>query len=145
MFTTILVKKIDSHLSPPAPHQAFTSACQLDKARAQHSCLNIPVVVIPCTISNNVPGSDFSLGADTAINEITDVSKASCLPAWFNACWCDYCLLALVCLSAYPPVCLLFACQLACSACSSSVYLHVCLLVYCLTNCLLACASGPMD
>ena len=31
-------------------------------------------MVLPCTISNNVPGSDFSLGADTALNEITDVS-----------------------------------------------------------------------
>lgn len=34
----------------------------------------IPMVVVPSTISNNVPGSDFSVGADTALNEITDVS-----------------------------------------------------------------------
>ncbi|KAG9340267.1 hypothetical protein JZ751_021710 [Albula glossodonta] len=33
--------------------------------------LCIPLVVIPATVSNNVPGSDFSIGADTALNTIT--------------------------------------------------------------------------
>ena len=33
----------------------------------------IPMVVLPATISNNVPGSEFSLGADTALNEITEI------------------------------------------------------------------------
>ena len=33
------------------------------------------MTVIPATISNNVPGTDFSLGADTALNEIADVSS----------------------------------------------------------------------
>ena len=28
------------------------------------------MTVIPCTISNNVPGTSFSLGSDTALNEI---------------------------------------------------------------------------
>jgi len=31
------------------------------------------MAVIPSTISNNVPGTDFTLGADTALNEITNV------------------------------------------------------------------------
>jgi len=35
----------------------------------------IPMIVIPATISNNVPGTDFSLGADTSVNEIADVSQ----------------------------------------------------------------------
>jgi hypothetical protein len=30
--------------------------------------------MIPATISNNVPGTEFSLGCDTALNEITEVS-----------------------------------------------------------------------
>lgn len=34
---------------------------------------NIPLVVIPSTISNNVPGTEFSLGADTGLNEITEI------------------------------------------------------------------------
>ena len=39
----------------------------------------IPIMVLLCIISNNVPGSDFSLGADTALNEITDVSYSNIL------------------------------------------------------------------
>ena len=30
------------------------------------------MVVLPATISNNVPGTDFSIGADTALNAITE-------------------------------------------------------------------------
>lgn len=30
----------------------------------------LPLIIIPATISNNVPGSEFSLGCDTALNEI---------------------------------------------------------------------------
>lgn len=29
----------------------------------------IPIVVVPVTYSNNVPGTEFSLGADTALNQ----------------------------------------------------------------------------
>lgn len=32
------------------------------------------MLIIPATISNNVPGTDLSLGADTALNVITEVS-----------------------------------------------------------------------
>jgi hypothetical protein len=28
---------------------------------------------MPATISNNVPGTDFSLGCDTALNEISEI------------------------------------------------------------------------
>ncbi|RUS87391.1 hypothetical protein EGW08_004845 [Elysia chlorotica] len=52
---------------------AYHSALQLAEGREKHPALSIPIVVIPCTISNNIPGSDFSLGADTALNEITDI------------------------------------------------------------------------
>ncbi|KAH9495476.1 hypothetical protein Btru_012938 [Bulinus truncatus] len=53
--------------------EAYHSAYQLAEAREMFPSLCIPIVVIPCTISNNIPGSDFSLGADTALNEITDI------------------------------------------------------------------------
>lgn len=43
------------------------------EARGKYHELRIPMCVIPATISNNVPGTDFSLGADTALNEITEV------------------------------------------------------------------------
>ena len=38
--------------------------------------LCIPIVVVPATVSNNVPGSDFSIGADTSLNAITHVRVA---------------------------------------------------------------------
>lgn len=53
--------------------EAFHSACQLAGEREKFPSLRVPIVIIPCTISNNCPGSDFSLGSDTAINEITDI------------------------------------------------------------------------
>ncbi|KAL4218413.1 hypothetical protein ACF0H5_023149 [Mactra antiquata] len=53
--------------------EAYHSALQLAEAREEFEAFCIPIIVIPCTISNNVPGSDFSLGADTALNEITDI------------------------------------------------------------------------
>ena len=53
--------------------EAFHSALQMAKARKDFKELNIPVCVIPATISNNVPGTEFSLGADTAVNEITEI------------------------------------------------------------------------
>mgnify|MGYP001345790000 CR=1 FL=1 len=34
-------------------------------------------MVLPATISNNVPGTDFSIGADTALNEITEICDRS--------------------------------------------------------------------
>lgn len=43
------------------------------EARGKYGEFCIPMTVIPATISNNVPGTDFSLGADTALNEIADV------------------------------------------------------------------------
>jgi len=33
---------------------------------------NIPIVCLPATINNNLPGSEFSIGADTALNNIVD-------------------------------------------------------------------------
>ena len=47
---------------------------ELCEARSQYKEFCIPMCVLPATISNNVPGTDFSLGADTALNEIVDVS-----------------------------------------------------------------------
>uniref|UniRef100_A0A671MI14 Phosphofructokinase domain-containing protein n=1 Tax=Sinocyclocheilus anshuiensis TaxID=1608454 RepID=A0A671MI14_9TELE len=41
---------------------------QLVEARGRYDELCIAMCVVPATISNNVPGTDFSLGADTAVN-----------------------------------------------------------------------------
>ncbi|NWU73525.1 PFKAM protein, partial [Pterocles burchelli] len=44
---------------------------ELMEGRAKYEELCIPLCIIPATVSNNVPGSDFSIGADTALNTIT--------------------------------------------------------------------------
>ena len=44
------------------------------EARNQYPAFKIPMICIPATISNNVPGTEFSIGADTALNEIVKVS-----------------------------------------------------------------------
>lgn len=49
---------------------------ELVQAREKYEEMCIPMVVIPATVSNNVPGSDFSIGADTALNTITSVSAS---------------------------------------------------------------------
>lgn len=43
------------------------------EARNKHPEFQIPLICIPATISNNVPGTEFSIGADTALNEIVKV------------------------------------------------------------------------
>ncbi|VIO87926.1 Uncharacterized protein BM_BM8557 [Brugia malayi] len=53
--------------------EAYHSCLMLSHARSQYSSLRIPLCVIPCTISNNVPGTSISLGSDTAVNEICAV------------------------------------------------------------------------
>lgn len=45
------------------------------QAREKYEELCIPIVVVPATVSNNIPGSDFSVGADTALNTITTVNS----------------------------------------------------------------------
>ncbi|KAK1901388.1 ATP-dependent 6-phosphofructokinase muscle type [Dissostichus eleginoides] len=51
--------------------EAFAGGLQMVQAREKFEELCIPIVVVPATVSNNVPGSDFSIGADTALNTIT--------------------------------------------------------------------------
>lgn len=53
--------------------EAYHALQQMCEARSKYPEFCIPMVVIPATISNNVPGSDFSLGCDTALNEITEI------------------------------------------------------------------------
>ncbi|XP_077868778.1 ATP-dependent 6-phosphofructokinase, muscle type-like [Saccoglossus kowalevskii] len=53
--------------------EAFRSVDILADNRAKYKEFCIPMVILPCTVSNNVPGSDFSLGCDTALNAITSI------------------------------------------------------------------------
>uniref|UniRef100_A0A671YGR1 6-phosphofructokinase type A n=1 Tax=Sparus aurata TaxID=8175 RepID=A0A671YGR1_SPAAU len=51
--------------------EAYVGGLEMVQAREKYEEMCIPIVVIPATVSNNVPGSDFSIGADTALNTIT--------------------------------------------------------------------------
>lgn len=59
------------------PLQAFESLLQLYEARATYEEFCIPMCMLPATISNNVPGTDLSIGADTALNAIVEVRQSN--------------------------------------------------------------------
>ena len=50
---------------------AFRIVIQLIESRNKFNELKIPICIIPATIDNNIPGTDFSLGTDSALNKIT--------------------------------------------------------------------------
>ncbi|KAI8092642.1 6-phosphofructokinase [Halteromyces radiatus] len=56
--------------------EAFSCLKNLENARARYPSLCIPMCVIPATVSNNVPGTDYSLGTDTALNAIVNSCDA---------------------------------------------------------------------
>lgn len=62
------------YASSPVLLQGYVGGLELVQAREKYEEMCIPMVVIPATVSNNVPGSDFSIGTDTALNTITSVS-----------------------------------------------------------------------
>ena len=45
--------------------EAYQSCLALAEHRAKYPVFCMPIAVLPATISNNVPGTEFSLGADT--------------------------------------------------------------------------------
>ncbi|XP_011691163.1 PREDICTED: ATP-dependent 6-phosphofructokinase isoform X4 [Wasmannia auropunctata] len=53
--------------------EGYQTCLTFFKARDKYEEFRIPIAMIPATISNNVPGTEFSLGCDTASNEITEI------------------------------------------------------------------------
>lgn len=53
--------------------EAYHACGQIADQRSNYPEFCIPMAVIPSTISNNVPGTEFSLGCDTGLNEITEI------------------------------------------------------------------------
>ncbi|XP_072764240.1 ATP-dependent 6-phosphofructokinase isoform X3 [Anoplolepis gracilipes] len=53
--------------------EGYQTCLTFFKARDKYEEFRIPIAMIPATISNNVPGTEFSLGCDTALNEITEI------------------------------------------------------------------------
>lgn len=56
--------------------EAFTSVSELRKARAHYSAFKIPMVTLPATVSNNVPGTEYSIGSDTCLNALIQYCDA---------------------------------------------------------------------
>lgn len=50
----------------------YQAAYKLYSARPNYPALNIPIVCLPATIDNDLPGSELSIGADTALNNIVE-------------------------------------------------------------------------
>jgi len=50
----------------------YEAVFALTKERDNFPAFNIPMVCLPASISNNLPGTEFSIGADTALNNIVD-------------------------------------------------------------------------
>ena len=51
---------------------AYEAAFNMLTNRPNFPSFNIPMVCLPASINNNLPGSEFSIGADTALNSIVD-------------------------------------------------------------------------
>ncbi|KAI5787266.1 phosphofructokinase-domain-containing protein [Geopyxis carbonaria] len=56
--------------------EAYHALTELYEARKSYPSFRIPMVCLPATISNNVPGTEFSLGSDTCLNSLIDYCDA---------------------------------------------------------------------
>jgi 6-phosphofructokinase 1 len=50
----------------------YEGAHRMYSQRSHFPTFNIPIVCLPATINNNLPGSELSIGADTALNSIAE-------------------------------------------------------------------------
>jgi 6-phosphofructokinase 1 len=51
----------------------YQAAERLYRQRDTFPAFNIPIICLPASINNNLPGSELSIGADTALNSIVEV------------------------------------------------------------------------
>ena len=52
---------------------AYEAAYKLYTQRDTFPAFNLPIICLPASIDNNLPGSELSIGADTALNSIVEV------------------------------------------------------------------------
>ncbi|NJN15713.1 MAG: 6-phosphofructokinase [Oscillochloris sp.] len=50
----------------------YQAAYKLYSSRESYPAFNIPIICMPASIDNNLPGSELSIGADTALNNIVE-------------------------------------------------------------------------
>ena len=51
---------------------AFEAAHTLSRERERYPAFQIPLILLPATIDNNIPGTELTVGADSALNLIMD-------------------------------------------------------------------------
>jgi len=51
---------------------AYEAVYKMNLERQNFPAFNLPIALLPASINNNLPGSDLSIGADTALNSITE-------------------------------------------------------------------------
>jgi 6-phosphofructokinase 1 len=78
---------------------AYQAVFNMIGDRVNFPAYNIPIVCLPASINNNLPGSEFSIGADTALNNIVDavdkikqsaVATRRCFVVEVMGHWCGY-------------------------------------------------------
>ena len=78
---------------------AYEGVYAMTNERTNYPAFNIPIVCLPASINNNLPGSEFSIGADTALNNIVDsvdkikqsaVATRRCFVVEVMGHWCGY-------------------------------------------------------
>ena len=50
----------------------YQAAYRLYQERRNFPAFNIPIICLPASIDNNLPGAEYSIGSDTALNTITE-------------------------------------------------------------------------
>ena len=77
----------------------YEAAFKMYNERSNFPSFEIPIVCMPASINNNLPGSEFSIGADTALNNIVDavdkikqsaVATRRCFVVEVMGHWCGY-------------------------------------------------------
>jgi len=78
---------------------AYQGVHAMISERANFPAFNIPIMCLPASINNNLPGSELSIGADTALNNIVDavdkikqsaVATRRCFVVEVMGHWCGY-------------------------------------------------------
>ncbi len=78
---------------------AYEAAHKLYLERPNYPAFNIPTICLPASINNNLPGSELSIGADTALNNIVEavdkikqsaVATRRCFVVEVMGHWCGY-------------------------------------------------------
>jgi 6-phosphofructokinase 1 len=57
-------------------HRAYHSIWRLRAHRGDHPGLQVPLICLPASIDNNLPGWDMAVGADTALNVVVSAIDA---------------------------------------------------------------------